>query len=332
MRKIILSQDEEIKIIQLYTEGYSMNRVCKTLNYSIHVVTNVLIKNNVSRRKDPNRKYTFNESYFKKIDCPNKAYWLGWLISDGNIIKNYIRIRIQEDDLKILQQFKKDISFTGNISIIPKRKQHHKNLVSLTLTSNNTVIDLSQWGCVPNKTHKTYFPNIPEIFWNHFIRGYFDGDGCIHVNKNGFLHFHVTGNLLLISKINEILSEKSGVSLTKLHIRSNNTTATLNYSGNNVVKNIGNWLYQNCGDLYLQRKYDKFFNSENKLTKPGRLEQHGCTKLSNLDVINIYNSQTLHKELAKEYGVAKSTISAIKNGQNWNELTNHKPTLLTELK
>lgn len=42
--------------------------------------------------------------------------------------------------------------------------------------------DLIKQGCIPNKSLVLTFPNkhqVPENLINHFIRGYFDGDGSI---------------------------------------------------------------------------------------------------------------------------------------------------------
>ena len=43
--------------------------------------------------------------------------------------------------------------------------------------------DLIKQGCVPNKSLILTFPNkyqVPKNLINHFIRGYFDGDGSIY--------------------------------------------------------------------------------------------------------------------------------------------------------
>ena len=43
--------------------------------------------------------------------------------------------------------------------------------------------DLIKQGCIPNKSLVLTFPNkhqVPENLINHFIRGYFDGDGSIN--------------------------------------------------------------------------------------------------------------------------------------------------------
>src|SRR5690606_6778822 len=45
----------------------------------------------------------------------------------------------------------------------------------------NSLISL---GCGPRKSQLgMQFPNLPKHLIHHFIRGFFDGDGCITVNK-----------------------------------------------------------------------------------------------------------------------------------------------------
>lgn len=34
-----------------------------------------------------------------------------------------------------------------------------------------------------DKTHSTHFPNIPDGYLHHFVRGFFDGDGSIYLKK-----------------------------------------------------------------------------------------------------------------------------------------------------
>ena len=60
---------------------------------------NLTIKNTnrVNRRID--------SSYFSKIDSPEKAYWLGFLFTDGSVdhyrSTGRIRLQLQEQDLEI---------------------------------------------------------------------------------------------------------------------------------------------------------------------------------------------------------------------------------------
>lgn len=55
---------------------------------------------------------------------------------------------------------------------------------SLQVKSPKMVSDLEKWRCVPRKSLKIdSFPHIDASLYSHFIRGYFDGDGCLSYVK-----------------------------------------------------------------------------------------------------------------------------------------------------
>jgi hypothetical protein len=48
------------------------------------------------------------------------------------------------------------------------------------------------------------------------------------------------------------------------------------------------------------------------------------SKLTKIQVSEIYASNEIQLVLADKYSISKQTISAIKNGKCWNHITNHK--------
>lgn len=50
-------------------------------------------------------------------------------------------------------------------------------------------------------------------------------------------------------------------------------------------------------------------------------EKHGRSKLTNEEVLFIYASELKQSELAKKFGVHKSTINSIKTGRNYSKIT-----------
>lgn len=61
-----------------------------------------------------------------------------------------------------------------------------------------------------------------------------------------------------------------------------------------------------------------------KTVKDRSGSNHYLTTLSEKDVVRIYKSTESAKSLAKKYGIGRTTIYAIRRGQNWRHLTNHK--------
>ena len=248
----ILPKDENL-IISLYKEK-GIEKISKLLNYSRNKIRKLLINNNISIKthKEINKKYSVYENYFEIIDSKDKAYFLGFLIADGNIFKNKIRISLQEEDGYILEKFKDYIKYDGIVHTILKGN-NKKRQKCLVITSTKISNDLINIGCIQNKSHFTFFPNIPKEFYSHFIRGVFDGDGCITTIKpknrpSKTNTFSIIGNNLLIEKIQEILMENCNLNKTSLYSPKNtsNNIVYLIYGGNKNCIKIKNYLYNDC--------------------------------------------------------------------------------------
>ena len=69
--------------------------------------------------------------------------------------------------------------------------------------------DLEKHGCVPNKSFILRRPNIEEGLIRHFVRGYFDGDGCVSFNKELDNYIYT---ILGTKDILSFIQEKSGIS------------------------------------------------------------------------------------------------------------------------
>jgi len=132
-----------------------------------------------SGRNNPNTKYfNMDDNFFSNIDTEHKAYFLGWIASDGHVSKtNTIVIKIHLKDKEILTQLKNSLDPDLPVKINLIRKE-----ASLSLHSQQMVSDVCRLlSIVPGKkSHVVEFPEfIPEELKRHFIRGYFDGDGCV---------------------------------------------------------------------------------------------------------------------------------------------------------
>lgn len=85
-------------------------------------------------------------------------------------------------DEEVILNFIKDIN--GDMSCKQYIRPDRTNqLYQVDITSEKMFNDLCTLGCVPNKSLILKFPKIQEQFVPHFIRGYFDGDGCVYSSK-----------------------------------------------------------------------------------------------------------------------------------------------------
>lgn len=212
-------------------------------------------------------KSKFNDTYFDCIDTETKAYLLGFMYADGYISstpiddtkeKNVytIELTIQSQDVEILELMKKE--FKTPRPILKCKGNHNNERVRLIVNSMHMWNILNNYGCTPRKSLTEKFPD-ESIFENkslirHFIRGYFDGDGCI-TNNNKYVVFHMMGTYDFLSKVQDYFPEKN---MTIFHNHNNESEEIrfIKCSGEKAIK-ILKYLY-NDSTIYLSRKYKQF--------------------------------------------------------------------------
>lgn len=204
------------------------------------------------------RKYQFLENYFDIIDTKNKAYILGLLYADGSNDEKQgvIQLRLQYNDVDILHKISKELR--SNVPIRYNIYKQWKNTWELNLCSKYFSHALAQLGMVQNKSLILQFPtDLLEEYYSDFIRGYFDGDGCLYIRGRSVCKITFIGTLQMMTKIQNILSEKCDLNKTKIYHCDN--VYTFDYGGIYQIKRIFDYLY-NEPQMFLDRKYFKFLN------------------------------------------------------------------------
>ena len=261
MKKIVLDINE---LKTLYESGLHIEKIALHFNCSRPIINRYIKENNFIKRKRAKKsfqkrfKYNFNQDYFKQIDTPDKAYFLGLLYADGCNTRYGLSIGLQESDKNILELLKNYINYTGSIFIKPQK--NYKNMAVLDIKSIELSNQLSNLGCIPAKSLTLKFPTeeqVPTHLIHHFMRGYFDGDGCLGHYKKGCV-FEVLGTYSFVEEFQKILIKKCGLNKVRLFQTKNRITTNLSYAGTLQVIKIRDYLYRDCGDLYLKRKKEKF--------------------------------------------------------------------------
>ena len=112
------------------------------------------------------------------------AYVLGFIAADGALIKNKrgaCFLEIQSTDKEIVYKIRS--VFKSNLAIgeyQPKHENHNRRY-RLQIGSKEIFSDLLKLGIKPKKSKTIKLPDVPDKYFSHFLRGYFDGDGSANI-------------------------------------------------------------------------------------------------------------------------------------------------------
>lgn len=116
------------------------------------------------------------------------AYLLGYIYADGSLDDSpYMRgkyIQITSTDGDSIQRVKNWIHSEHKINTKRSVFSGGKICFILRIGSHKIYDDLFRFGLYPNKSLTVNFPTVPKKYFGHFVRGYFDGDGCIYFEKS----------------------------------------------------------------------------------------------------------------------------------------------------
>lgn len=260
-------QIEELK--QLISDGAFLKDIAKYFNLDQETMKlrmkelglQITNRNRVNRR--------IKSDYFSVIDNPIKAYWLGFLFTDG-CVDHYkttgrIRLQLQELDIEILEKFKQDLQLDCKI-IYDKRP--NSVCCSVEFVDEQIFNDLGKYDIVPNKTYVIkHIPieKIPEEYLSAFALGLFDGDGSLSMSADcstdvtlGYTAYHETeveDFQRLINKLAKIEKKNKNFFTSAWHTQ---------WRGRLQVIKILDCLYKDC-PRFLKRKHDKYLILKNSL-------------------------------------------------------------------
>lgn len=200
------------------------------------------------------RKLKVDITIFEKIDNEEKAYWLGFLYADGCVYykkrtKSYrLEVGLAEKDYSHLLKLKKFLKSEYKIRYRSETKSY-----SLEICSKKICDDLIKLGCVPRKSLILTFPTfLDRELIKHFIRGYFDGDGCISTIKTS-PGISILGTNEFLTYITNIYQKDKPLFKDKRH---KNNTFSIRFKVNNGLFFLYD-IYNNA-NVYLDRKYKKY--------------------------------------------------------------------------
>lgn len=247
----------EDDVVQEYLNGDSTGKIAQKYGVTTKCICDLFRKLGVERNNrqgSPNLKVDFWEN----IDTPEKAYFLGWMLTDGNVYKNQVRLSLQSADAYILEVFRKYVQSDALVTHYKRKSATISWVSNFTVYCKRWVNDLAKWTIVPNKTFTCKLPTLPDNLMPHLIRGCIDGDG--YISKSGKT-VGFCGNLQMAQSLHDYVMEKLNLSRHKI-IRVKNIWDVA-WSSRNDVNKLGNYLYGDKGDLYLTRKFERWISNPN---------------------------------------------------------------------
>lgn len=204
------------------------------------------------------RSYRYNyDTQFITKPGELSAYFWGLFVSDGaHSRKGDVLIGLT--DKQLIMDLAKRVRFTGKVGY-QRRKPPRSNLYSLRF-SGAVPAELFRNGYERGpKTGREFIPKcIGECNLRHFVRGLWDGDGCITLRTD-------TRNCLLRSNLccaNRELLNDVHLRLLKLHVVDGGSIYPhrgifyLRFSHNDSL-DLCKWMY-NKSTIRLERKYQKY--------------------------------------------------------------------------
>lgn len=207
----------------------------------------------------------YSNGYVRKY---GNSYIIGFTQEESRINLLYLlRKCFGSEDRKLIKEFK----FNNNV------------IYHLRISNKELGKDLINLGCLPNKSLILQFPLFDFGLMPHFIRGLFDGDGCIWEGKRHYINrissrtskvskriihnvkFTYTGTFKFVNALQDYLIFVLGLSKTKLNFskannKNNHTSScicTLEYSGRRNIEKFYHYLYDNA-HYFEETKKEKF--------------------------------------------------------------------------
>lgn len=227
-----------------------------------------LTTNHISNRR-------IRHDIFSKIETELQAYLLGFYAADGNINekRKTFRIHLQKQDSELVYLYKDIISPDARTFTVEEHKTTGRNgqevnaheSFGVDITSAKLCTDLVNLGIGYNKSYSDlHIPEMSESLIRHFIRGYFDGDGCITIwlSKEKGKSDRVRGKFDICAKSASILNEFIKFFAThdikiNLNYLKRDDMYRITTSSKKELEKIYNMLYKDS-NFYLSRKFNKF--------------------------------------------------------------------------
>ncbi len=206
------------------------------------------------------------------------SYVLGFIIADGCIgVKRltsrasggkYYYFNITSKDRLHLEKIRRIIGSRQKLYSKSSKAGGKEKYYFIQVSNQEICKDLLRLGVYPKKTYNLAPIEIPDRYFNHFVRGFFDGDGSVYIYKvNGTLQIKssfVSPSLRFLKAINQGLCRKLAIPEKNIHAELPKKDGRRNTPLYSVCfyiddcERLFKFMYRNDDSLYLSRKRSIF--------------------------------------------------------------------------
>lgn len=249
------------KLVEDWNNNISLTQLCKKYKCS-HKKASRLLKEAGVNVYNRHNELKFDNTVFDNINSEEKAYWLGFLYADGCVTGNKLEISLKESDKEHLYKLCDFVKCSHDKVKINKTNHDGCFRCRLTLINKHFANQLISLGCTERKSLTLTFPDI-SIFSDkklvrHFIRGYFDGDGCIsYADKT---HTKPCISVLGTEQMCSSIVENTLKFPNKLYGSNKKDDIVKSYSVSGANALTFMYILYYNSNIYLDRKYQRFLD------------------------------------------------------------------------
>lgn len=280
---ILEKQEKEKKIIECakyYSEnsGISIKKCAEKFGLKRWDLSDYLKKNNIKKHEKMlavingkeyvisrkgsygAKKYELDDTFFDIIDTEEKAYWLGFFLADASVSNNSntISIGLSIRDYDHLHRLKKSLKITRPIREFISSNGYKSCIISFY--SQNIKEKLISYNVIPNKKKygKHPFLLLNNDLIKHYVRGFFDGDGCVSESirkETGTKRYaiEIASCQEMLVFIKKFLADNN---IEVSDIREHMSIYEIRTSNNLEIIKFFNLIYKDA-NIYLPRKYER---------------------------------------------------------------------------
>lgn len=271
------------------------------------------------------RKYTLSENYFREIDTPEKAWMLGFIATDGNVMignnSARLKIKVAIRDKEILEKIRVCLGSNAPIVIDAKPKDskiiangktctvRSSGTATVTFSSEPLIADLGRHGIHPDKTFTIHPWNGSLDLRVHYWAGALDGDGALsrlHRRNDGTFRWQMNfcGNLAMATGFAAFIEEAFGY---RPRVYPHGTIFSCSITSLPLLQEICKQFYPN-DRIVLARKFS--IAGKIMATELKKISAHPITR----EELIVARQRSLNwADTARLLGIPGGTISELRN-------------------